>query len=240
MSNEQKKPWYAKLGAWLPNLSYIGVLITLFIIMIQVFYARRSMVETSEWEKAKMTIENIERFKNNLTKTKIYKAGILTLGDGDKPDYSTKEGQEYADTLYVVYQSLFSNQQEMLNDLIETLDIMNTFAYPIIMGYASEIGSFQSAIREYYWLSNFIMPYAYENIPIGHHAKLLYRLWRVRGEQFFIDRHGVEFLERNKYLLFSPGDEITEETLRQYEKKLNKELKKRQKEIEVFRKNSLK
>ena len=39
--------------------------------MAQVIIARRSMVESSEWEKAKVTIENIERFQENLKETAL-------------------------------------------------------------------------------------------------------------------------------------------------------------------------
>ena len=225
----------------LQNIYYVGSLATLCFIMAQVYYAKRTMSESNEWEKAKMTIENVEQFKNNVTKIKLYETEIWKKGDGTWPDFSTDEGQKIPeiDSLRREYSSLFSNEDEMSYDFIKTLDIMNAFAYPIIMGYASETGSFQSAIREYYTLSAFIMPDAFIGVPIGHHAKLLYRLWRVRSEQMFLERLGINMLKNNKYLLFAVEDEITEETVKQYKKKLDKELKKRQKEIEVFRKNSL-
>jgi hypothetical protein len=63
MSNEQKQTRYTKFHIWLASLSYIGVLITLFLIVVQIFYAKQTMVEANEWEKAKVTMENIERFR---------------------------------------------------------------------------------------------------------------------------------------------------------------------------------
>jgi hypothetical protein len=237
MSNEKKRSFYSKFSISLQNLYYVGTLVTLCFIMAQVYYSKRIMSESSEWEKAKMTIENVDQFKNNLTKVKLYETETWALGDGSWPDFSIEEGRKLAnmDSLYGAYGSLFSTEKERDYDFHKTLDIMNSFAYPIIMGYASEIGSFHSAIREYYTLSSFIMPYAY-NLPIGHHAKLLYRLWRVRTEQVFLERHGVEMLKNAKYLIFVVEDEITEESVRLYERKLEKELKKRQQEIEIFRK----
>ena len=239
---DKKRVFYSRFSIVLQNLYYVGTLLTLCFIMAQVYYAKRMMSDSGEWEKAKITIENIEQFKTNLMKIKLYETETWKLGDGDWPDFSTTEGQKPAitDTLRRAYNSLFPNETEKSFDFLKTLDIMNTFAYPIIMGYASEIGSFQSAIREYYALSSFIMPDVFDKLPIGHHAKLLYRLWRVRSELVFIERNGVYMLKNVKYLLFEvEEDEITEEVVRQYKKKLEKELKNRQKEIEVFRKNSL-
>ena len=73
----------------------------------------------------------------------------------------------------------------------------------------------------------------------------MYRLWRVRTEQIVIantiEYADVKSLEenRNRMLCFE-GTEITLHSLKKYEKKLDKELKKIQKEIEEFRENSLK
>ena len=251
MSNEKKSSLYHRFNIGLRNLYYVGTLVTLFFIMAQVFFAKRAMTETSEWEKAKMTVENIERFKKNLPEIKLYESEILGLGDGGWPDFSTIDGRKYADTLQKAYSSLFSNNYEKHYDFLKTLDILDAFAYPIIMGYASEIGSFQSVIREYYMISNFIMPEAFD-YPIGHHAKFLYRLWRIRSEQVFLfekmdiynlSAEELEILnkpEKIAHMLCFEGTEVTVETLKQYEKKLMKELKKEQKKIEVFRKNSLK
>ena len=187
MDNKSQKSWYVILNVWLPNLSYLGVIITLFIIMVQVFYARRTMVETSEWEKAKVTIENIKQFKENLTTTELYgKTEALRLSSDELwPDFSTPENFMFSDTLLKMYWSFFDDDQmKGVEDFEKTLAILNDFAYPIIMGYASEIGSFQSVMKDYYAYCNFIMPYTFrEYVNIGHYAKLLYRLWRVRIEQ---------------------------------------------------------
>ena len=252
MSNEKKGFFSSKFNISLQNLYYIGTLVTLCIILAQVFYAKRAVTESSEWEKAKMTIENIERFKKNLTEIKLYESEVLPLADGGWPDFSTAEGRKSADTLISAYSSLFSNDHEKTYDLLKSIDALDAFAYPIIMGYASEIGSFQSVMREYYMISNFIMPQAFNNMPIGHHAKLLYRLWRVRIEyMFYVERidfnnisaEMLEYLNKpeniNRMLCFDET-EITPDALKKYEKKLAKELKKVQKEIEIFRKNSLK
>ena len=61
--NSEKKLVNPKFTAYLQNLYYAGTLISLFFIMAQVFYAKRTMKESSEWEKAKLTIDNVERFK---------------------------------------------------------------------------------------------------------------------------------------------------------------------------------
>ena len=253
MGNEKKDSLYYRFNIGLRNLYYAGTLVTLFFIMAQVFFAKRAMTESSEWEKAKMTIENIERFKKNLPEIKLYESEVLRLGDGEWPDFSTVEGRKLADTLQKAYSSLFSNDIERVNDLLKTSDILDAFAYPIIMGYASEIGSFQSVAIDYYRLSNFIMPEIYNfNYAIGHHAKLLYRLWRIRSEHLFlfekIDINNISAEELEKMnkpediarMLCFDDTEVTIETLKPYKKKLMKELKKVQKEIEVFRKNSLK
>jgi len=63
MSNKQKK---GRKG-WLSNLYRICTLLTLLFIMAQAYFARRSMIQSSEWEKAKVTIENTANFKEKLT-----------------------------------------------------------------------------------------------------------------------------------------------------------------------------
>ena len=132
------------------------------------------------------------------------------------------------------------------------LEAMDAFAYPIIMGYASETGSFQNVARQYYASSNIIMPDAFQSFKnIGLNAKLLYRLWRIRVEIIIID----EYLEDVKYNGWPPKKQdqymkqferslyyetdITEASIKQYRKKLDKKLKEMQKEIEVFRKNGM-
>ena len=254
MDNEQKKAWLDKLNVWLPNLYYVGTLITLALIMAQVFYAKRSMVESSEWEKAKMTIDNIKQFKENLPKTVLYgQTEALAFSDWLLPDFSVPENFKFADTLIYVYWSICDGEQlKLREDFEQTLSILNDFAYPIIMGYASEKGSFQNAFKEYCSYCNYIMPYAFkEYVNMGHHAKLLYRLWRVRFEQLAVQnpQKFIEHLEEAQqtysgnftdYMLCFEGTEITPSSLEKYGKKLDKELIKIQKEIEVFRKNSLK
>jgi len=250
MDNEQKKSRNDKFNVWLANLSYIAVVITLILIMVQIFYAKRTMNEAHEWEKAKMTIENIERFKEHLKETALYgKTNVLLAADGPWPDFTTPEGYKSADTLWIIYNSLFDgDHNKVYDDFFNTLAIMDAFAYPIIMGYASETGSYQSIIREYYWYGNYIMPTAFHHFPnIGLYAKLLYRLWRTRSEyEIFIRQQAdenarIEYFKQNiNKLLCFDGTEITPASIEQYSEKLEKELKKIQKEIEVFRKNSLK
>jgi len=228
---------------WLKNLYYVGTLLSLCFIMLQVFFARRSMIQSSEWEKAKLTIENIERFKENLKETALYgKTEALRFSDRFWPDFSKSENWRESDTLRFTYFSFFEDQQELFEDFKKTLGILNGFAYPIIMGYASEIGSYQNAILEYFTYSNFIMPVIFEEFPnMGQHSQLLYRLWLYRSEQQFLPNTNIEKIKSNwnKLLLFD-GTEFTPATLQQYEKKLEKELKKIEKEIKDFRKRSLK
>jgi len=244
MGKEQEKKQKAKFSVWLANLSYIGVLITLILIVVQVYYAKQTMIESNEWEKAKVTIENIERFKEKLKETALYgRLDILAVADRGYPDFTTDEGFHSADTLRKIYFSLFEgNRLKMYEDFLYTLDVLDAFAYPIIMGYASETGSYQSVRREFGWFSNFIMPDAFQNFkPIGLYAKLLHRLWRVKSELLIIPKQNIEKLKTNNiFLLYFEGTEVTPATIKQYEKKLEKELKKIQKEIEEFRKNSLK
>ena len=240
MSSKQEK---IRKG-WLSNLYSIVTMLTLFVIMAQVIIARRSMVESSEWEKAKMTIENIERFKENLKETALYgKTEILFRADRGFPDFTTPEGFIYADTLTKTYLSICHNDGRVwLDDFLYSISIMDAFAYPIIMGYASEMGSYRSVFRDYQWYCNYIMPLALHNYkPDGVHAKLLFRLWRVKAEILYLPNWDIEILKNDlSHLLCFEEDEVTPATLKQYEKKLEKELKKIQKEIEDFRKSSLK
>jgi len=238
MSIKQKK---SLLKTWLSNLYHIGTLLTLFFIMAQVFFARRAVIQSSEWEKAKMTIENIERFKENLKETALYgETEALMLGGRIYPDFLTSEGFEATDTLRKIYFSFFDNQHKLSEDLFKTIDILDAFSYPIIMGYANEFGSFQNIWREYISYNAYVMPLIFKNelFNLGLHAQLLYRLWRVRIELYFLPRMDVKSIsDATNSMLFFEGSEVTPATLKQYEKKLKKELKKIQKEIEVFRKN---
>jgi hypothetical protein len=117
------------------------------------------------------------------------------------------------------------------------------------MGYASEEGSYQNALRHYYSCSIFIMPGAFLDYKLlGLHAKLLYRLWKIKAEIMFID-NAIEknndlfyrmIIERKEHLLYYEETDFSEASLIKYRKKLEKKLKEMQKEIEVFRENSLK
>ena len=234
---------------WLSIIYGIATLLTLFFIMAQAFLARQAMIQSNEWEKAKVTIENIEHFKEKLQETALYgKTEALRFSDKIWPDFSTSKGWEASDTLQRIYWSLFEDKLKVLEDYEKSLAILDAFAYPIIMGYANEFGSFQSVIREYYMYSNYIMPYAFKTyVHIGHHAKLLHRLWRVRTEQVLLKNPYIDesqivntLAENINNLLCFEGTEVTPESLKQYEKKLEEELKKIQKEIKFFRKNSMK
>ena len=243
MNKKRKKSIPQKFKSWLEILYYIGTLMSLLFIMAQVFFARRSIVESSEWEKAKLTIENIERFKEKLHGCELFgKTDILLFADRSWPDFSTIEGYEKTDSLRKIYYALFDgDQSKAFDDYLYTIDVMDAFAYPIIMGYANETGSFVSVYREFMWYGNYMMPYAFHNfINTGPHAKLLHRLWRVKSELFFIPRWNLEHLQNNlDQLLCFEGTEVTPASIKQYEKKLRKELKKIQKEIVEFRKISL-
>jgi len=188
MSKKQKKSIPQNLKSWLEILYYVGTLLTLLFIMAQVFIARHTMTQSSEWEKAKMTIENIERFKENLKETALYgKTEALFFSDRFWPDFSKPENWRKADTLLQIYFSIFEDQNLLIKDVGVTINILNNFAYPIIMGYASEMGSFQNSIVDFYRYSNFIMPLAFEEFQnVGLHAKLLYRLWVYKSEQQFL------------------------------------------------------
>ncbi|WP_101688987.1 hypothetical protein [Dysgonomonas massiliensis] len=257
-NKEQKKSWYEKISSILPNLYYIGTLISLIIILAQVFYAKRSIVESSEWEKAKMTIENIERFKVEISKCPIGDDNVWIFGDQFHPDFSKAEGwnSPRADSLLIIFVSLYKEEetkasqkisQEVQHEIERMIDVMDAFAYPIIMGYASEVGSSKSVLRQYYTYGSFIMPIAFSNYKhIGLYAKLLYRLWRIRYEQevlsvmlLNIDGYGINGLISEKdNLLFFDENEITESSLRRYIKTLDKEINKVKEEIDDFRKQN--
>ena len=234
---------------WMSNLYQIGTLLTLFFIMAQVFLARDAMIRSSEWEKAKVTIENIEHFKEKLKEIELYgKTEALIFADRIWTDFTTPEGWKASEHLRNLYGSFFEDDLKRREDLEKSLAILNAFAYPIIMGYASELGSYQSLSYEFNTYNNFIMPFVFNGYPkIGHHAKLLHRLWRVRFEQEIVENidfnnnsHIAEINANKNNLLCFEGAEITPASFEQYRKKLEKELKKIQKEIEVFRKSSLK
>jgi len=247
MGKEQEKTQKAKFSVWLANLSYIGVLITLILIVVQVYYAKQTMIESNEWEKAKVTIENIERFKERLKETALYgKIEVLWFSGNLWPDLTTLQGYNSSDTLQIIYRSLFVDKLDLFNDFEKTLAIMDDFSYPIIMGYASDLGSFQNTIKEYYSYGNYIIPIALHSSGykhVGNCAKLLYKLWRIRAEIIILKDYDFAYIkkEANKNnLLCFDETEITPASIERYIKKLEKELKKIQKEIEEFRKNSLK
>ena len=239
----QKNRW----KNWMQGVYYFGTLATLIFIMAQAYYARRSIIQSSEWEKAKMTIDNIEHFKKDMSISPLSKNNVWMLGDGIWADASNPEKKQLFDTLSVVYWSLFNDKIDAVDELIRMIEAMDAFAYPIIMGYASETTSYQSVMRQYYTYGNFIMPFAFNQFPnIGLHAKLLYRLWRLRYEITLVDNsiNSDEMRDMIRkqvdHLLCYEGTDITEASLKEYRKKLNGKLKDVQKEIEVFRENSLK
>jgi len=120
------------LKAWLSNLYYIGTLLTLFFIMAQVILARRAIIQSSEWEKAKLTIENIENFKEKLKETTLYgKAELLLFADGLWPDFSKPENWRKADTLRMLYYTLCIDGPESKTDIENSIAIFNAFAYKI-------------------------------------------------------------------------------------------------------------
>lgn len=252
-----KRNWCKKISIWLPNLYYAGTLVSLIIILAQVFYAKRSIVESSEWEKAKITIENVERFKVEISKSPMASNNVWILGDRSNPDFSTPEGwnSSRADSLTIIFGSLFEDdskspeeiKKEAVSELERMIDVMDAFAYPIIMGYASEIGSYHSVARQFYTYGAFIMPKAFSQYKnIGIHAKLLYRLWRVRFEQTAVDSILSGMGEGDIYItselrfdfLFFNEDEVTLKTLRRYNKKIDAEIKKIKEEIISFRKGN--
>lgn len=248
MGDEQKKSWGARISRWLPNLYYIGTLVSLCFILAQVYYAKHSIIESSEWEKAKITIDNVQKFQNELDKSPLSNTRLLSLGDILYPDFSTNEGWEASDTLRVSYARLFNHDVEAHDEFFRLTYAFEAFAYPIIMGYANEEGSFQMAIREYYTLGAFIVPelfHKYRNI--GLHTKLLFRLWRIKTEALFIDdllRQEVsqenldKFMEYSHFLYFEES-RVTLAALKRYRKVLDKKVKEMKKEIVEFRKNAM-
>ena len=242
---------------WLENIYYIGMLASIFFILGQAYYARRSIVESSDWEKAKMTIQNIEQFNERLKGSPLDREEVWMLGDSPWADFSTRKGWEQTDTLRRIYYTLFDNETEAIVEFRRLIDVMDAFAYPIIMGFASDMGSYQSSInRQFYTFGSFIIPISYHRYRnTGVHAKLLYKLWRIRQEQGMVEillghikRYGWASSETDLTYdyhmarIFYDYEEtdITEATLKAYRKKLEKKMKEAQKEIEVFRKNSLK
>jgi len=250
MSNKPKKGIMNNVKVWLPNLYYICTSITLIFIMAQAFFARRANIEASEWEKAKVTIDNIERFKENLKETALYdNQELLSFSDQLWSDFTTHESWLKSEILKTTYLSFFDYDfQKSRTDFEKSLAIFDAFAYPIVMGYASEMGSFQSVMFEFFSYGNYIIFMLYDTGKDDrNHIRLLYRLWRVRYEQILfkipnIDENQlIEIFQKNKIkLLCFEGEDVTPATIKQYEKKLEKELKKIQKEIKVFRKSSLK
>ena len=183
----------------------------------------------------------------------------MALAGRQWPDFTTTKGYELSDTLRKRYESLFEgNGYKLAEDFEKTLAILDAFAYPIIMGYASEIGSMVSVPKEFVTYGNYIIPRAFHHggyALMGSNAKLLHRLWRVRGElgiiklvshsqiEVVLEKQRLDFNptgEITDFMLCFEGTEITPATLKQYEKKLEKELKKIEKEIKEFRKMSLK
>jgi len=233
---------------WIRNISYLGGLTSLVFIMVQAFFAGRAINQSNEWEKAKMTIENIERFKERINMSPLSKDNVWRAGDELWADISTPEGYHLTDTLRRLHNSLFDNEIDEIDDLIRMIDALDAFAYPIIMGYASETGSFQNIFYLYYMYSNFILPDFFHDIPLlGLNAKLLYRLWRIKLEMMYVDAciNGDNnicqgFHKRKEHLLNYEGTDFSEASLKRHRRKLERKLKEVQKEIRVFRKNSLK
>jgi len=185
---------------------------------------------------------NVEMDILGLKETALYgKTEALRFSDTLWPDFTTPVGYIASDTLRKIYHSFFEDSNQAIDDYEKTLTILNTFAYPVIMGYASETGSMHNAILEYYTYSNYIMPDAFHKYKnIRHCAKLLYRLWRVKAELIFLPNWDIEKVKKNRnILLLFDETEVTTSSLKRYEKKLEKELKKIQKEIVKFRKSSL-
>lgn len=246
MGNEQKKSWGAKISQWLPNLYYIGTLVSLCFILAQAYYAKQSVIESSQWEKAKITIDNADKFKRELEKSPLSKDEVYSLGDRSYPDFSTKEGLIAADTLRVTFWRLFENETEAKKEFFRLIDVLNTFAYPIIMGYANEEGSYQMVIRQYYSYGAFIMPDVFHELPnIGHHAKLLFRLWRIKSEIMYVDnlvkqdQETIDNIMKNNNFLYFEGTDTSPAALKRYKKVVESKLKEMKKEIEKFREKSM-
>ena len=246
MSSEQRKSWGAKINRWLPNLYYIGTLASLCFILAQAYYAKQSILQSSDWEKAKMTIDNVEKFKQELQNSPLSKGSMLSLGDKHYPDFSTKEGWEESELLRVEYWNHFEDKDEARSEFFRLLEVLDSFAYPIIMGYASESGSFSMVARLYYSYSAFIMPEAFHKMPnIGYNAKLLYRLWRIKSETLFIQavlssQDEEALREVNvKNLLYYGYTDISFSKLEKYLNTLDQKTKEMQKEILSFRKKTI-
>ena len=236
-----------RLSTWLKNIYYVGTLGSLTFIMFQAFYAKNSVIESSEWEKAKMTIENIENFNKNIIDCVI--PADYELADKLWADFSDPEKFHLSEPLRNAYILEFNDSYEASKNTIRALEVFNSFAYPIIMGYASEEASFQNSKYNFQIYSSFIMPYAFAEFSrIGFHAKVLYRLWRIRIEKMIIDdiilsesEIGMKYLLENKeYLIFYEEADFSISSLKEHSKKLDKRLKAMYKEIEIVRKNSLK
>lgn len=287
MSDEQNKKWYGPVLVWLPNIYYVATILSLTFILAQVFFAKRSIVENGEWEKAKITMENIETFNEGLRGFPLTTSEVLRHADGPCPDFSDRKYDMELHTLGKVLFSIYDDRTDSLyrivseykkdldegigegdfqerkkaveefwkdvlfsseDEILRMLDVMNSFAYPIIMGYASETISYQNAARQFITYGNFIMPYAFHYYSnIAPHAKLLYRLWRIKFEILVLDNcmalsdyDTLSKLNEDGKLLFYEGDDVTEVTMKKYRKDLDKKLKDMYKEIEAFRKMSLK
>jgi hypothetical protein len=209
-------------------------------------------VQSSDWEKARMTIENIERFKEGMNRSPLSKNEVWILGDKTWPDISTSEGWQLTDTLRKVYWKLFDNQSNADDERIRLIEVMDTFAYPIIMGYASEEISFLSGMRQFYTYGNFVLPDVFrKNLFIGVHAKLLYKFWWMKMEIWIVDKciendWKYDEMKQNPFmsgadLIFNYEEpDFSKASLMKHRKKLEGKLKEVQKEIENYRKKSLK
>lgn len=122
---------------------YIAAILSFIFILGRVVFARRSIVESSQWEKAKITIENIDKFKETLAHSPIADT-IWWRAEGILPDFETEKGRQlYYDSIFPLYISLFTTETEAgrvvqeveaREEIFRFLDVMNDFAYPIIMG----------------------------------------------------------------------------------------------------------
>ncbi len=247
-----KKPFWPRFRESLQSFYYVGTLITLVLIAVQAFYAKRTVTQSSQWEKAKVTIENIDRFKSYMASTTLGDVSKWLKADGMWPDFETDHGhQAYMETLAPVYISLLGfadtvtiSDVRVLSEHLRLVDAMDAFAYPIIMGYANEWEAFQIASREMMLSGNLAIPQViYSTSNVGHYARRLYKLWRIRFELLQID--GViasghpEVFSVDRAFCYE-GMEVTEASLKKYRRKIERMLKETQKEIKEFRKNNLK
>ncbi len=248
----EKKPFWARFRESLQSFYYAGTLITLVLIAVQAFYAKRTVTQSSQWEKAKVTIENIDRFKSYMVSTSMGDAAKWQKADGIWPDFETERGRRvYEETLAPVYVSLFGfadtvamNDVGMLSEHLRLVDAMDAFAYPIIMGYANEWETFQIALREMMLSGNLAIPQVIYSTPnVGLYARRLYKLWRIKIEIQSIDAYissgHPESFSVDRAFCYE-GTEVTEASLNKYRRKIEKMLKETQKEIKEFRKNNLK